>query len=259
MKRINNLLKKFTYKENYIQSSKIAKEIIDFKLKQIFVQRNLKDDDIDKIYEIILDLLGTSTVEGLEIVDSLIRTLKIKGDVCEFGVAQGKTSKLIAYLIRKTKKKLYLFDSFQGLPKPSKEDVLIDDIFNLGSINAYQGKMSHGKHKVLNELSKIKFNKKKLVSNEGFFNQKNLNKFLFPKKISFAYIDFDFYQPILDTLKFLENKLAFKAIVIIDDYGYFSSGVKKAVDYWLKDKDKNFEITKYKTTESSFIKLVKNG
>tara|TARA_Y100000294_G_C8560421_1_gene338867 strand:- start:101 stop:880 length:780 start_codon:yes stop_codon:yes gene_type:complete len=259
MKTINNLLNKISYKENYIRSSKIAKEIIDFRLKQICIKKNFKVRDINRIYEIILDLLGTSTLEGLEIVDSLIRTRKLNGDVCEFGVAQGKTSKLIAYLIKNTNKKLYLFDSFKGLPRPSKEDVLIDDIFNLGDMKAYQGTMSHAKHKVLNELAKIKFNQKKFIINEGFFNQSSLNKFSFPKKISFAYIDFDFYQPILDALKSLENRLMLKGIIIVDDYDHFSSGVKKAVDYWLKNKKKLFEVTKYKTTESSFIKLLKNG
>ncbi len=203
--------------------------------------------------------MGTSALEGLEIIDSLVKTSKVKGDICEFGVAQGKTSKLIAYLIKDMKKKLYLFDSFQGLPRPSKEDTLINDIFSLGNIQAYEGKMCHPKHKVLKEISKVKFSKKKLIINEGFFNQENLHKYSLPNYVSFAYIDFDFYQPILDALKSLENKLTLKSIVIIDDYGHFSSGVKKAVDLWLKGKKKTFKVTKYKTTESSFIKLLKNA
>ena len=66
-------------------------------------------------------------------------------------------------------------------------------------------------------------------------------------------------EEIPDNLKSLENKLTLKSIVIIDDYGHFSSGVKKAVDLWLKGKKKTFKVTKYKTTESSFIKLLKNA
>ncbi len=74
----------------------------------------------------------------------LNRALGLDGDVCEFGVAQGATSALIANEIRGTEKDLWLFDSFEGLPKPTDHDILIDDIFNLGSIDRYQGTMACG-------------------------------------------------------------------------------------------------------------------
>ena len=38
------------------------------------------------------------------------------------------------------------------------------------------------------------FEKVNLVINKGFFNENNKHSFKFPKNISFAYIDFDFYQ-----------------------------------------------------------------
>ena len=44
---------------------------------------------------VLVDLKGTSLVEGLNIANSLLEVLILEGDVCEFGVAQGKTSKLI--------------------------------------------------------------------------------------------------------------------------------------------------------------------
>ena len=65
----------------------------------------------------MLDLKGTSLVEGLNIINSLLGTYELDGDVCEFGVAQGKTSKLIGYLIKNSKKKFYLYDSFEGPPE----------------------------------------------------------------------------------------------------------------------------------------------
>ena len=66
--------------------------------------------------------------------------LSLDGDVCEYGVAQGATSTLIAKTINGMKD-LFLFDSFEGLPKPSKEDGLKDDIFNLGDMSRYEGTM----------------------------------------------------------------------------------------------------------------------
>ena len=56
----------------------------------------------------ILGLIGTSPIEGLKILDSLKKTSILEGDVCEFGVAQGKTSKLIASFLKNKNKKLQI-------------------------------------------------------------------------------------------------------------------------------------------------------
>ena len=70
-------------------------------------------------------------------------------------------------------------------------------------------------------------------------------------------IDFDFYLPTKDVLNVIENKLVKNSSIIIDDYDFFSTGVKTAVDEWLKDKYDLFEIKKIKTINSSFISLRK--
>ena len=118
--------------------------------------KDLKKDNIQQIVRMLRDLKGTSLIESLKILKALNDTINLNGDICEFGVAQGKTSKLMAYMIKNSKKKIYLYDSFQGLPKASKKDILKDDIFNLGKIENYEGKMSHAETKVITELKSIK-------------------------------------------------------------------------------------------------------
>ena len=69
----------------------------------------------------------------------------MSGDICEFGVAQGTTSALMSNEIKGLKERnLWLFDSFEGLPMPTEKDQLKDDIFSLGSIEAYKGTMACG-------------------------------------------------------------------------------------------------------------------
>ena len=51
-----------------------------------------------------------------------------------------------------------------------------------------------------------------------------------PAVICFAYVDFDFYEPIKVTLEFLHVRLPSGTHVLVDDYGWFSSGAKAAVD-----------------------------
>ena len=93
--------------------------------------------------ELLAKLLGTQLSEAVYIINYLHRSLKLPGDVCEFGVAQGATSALLANEIRDTDKLLWLFDSFAGLPKPTEKDTLIHDIFGLGTIESTQGTMAY--------------------------------------------------------------------------------------------------------------------
>ena len=79
--------------------------------------------------KLLARLLGTPPSEAYFIVQGLAKTRLVDGDVCEFGVAQGETSALIANEIADSNKILHLFDSFEGLPRPSEKDQLRDDIF----------------------------------------------------------------------------------------------------------------------------------
>lgn len=245
LKKIINYVVSANHKQSHL-----LKELVFYNLNNKSQKHNL---DYEKLFKLLLELRGTSLVEGLIIVNSLVNVLDCEGDVCEFGVAQGKTSKLIAYIINNTDKKFFLFDSFKGLPKPTKEDELKDDIFNLKNIENYEGKMSHEENKVLNELKIINFKNERLVINKGFFNEKNISNFKIPLKVSFAYLDFDFYQPTFDALIMLEKIMVPNGIIIVDDYDFFSTGIKKAVDYWLNQNIENFKIKKVQTSLSSFV------
>lgn len=61
---------------------------------------------------IMKNLLGTPLSEAYYLVRLLHTTKDIERDVCEFGVAQGMTSKLITNKIKISSKNLHLFDFF---------------------------------------------------------------------------------------------------------------------------------------------------
>jgi hypothetical protein len=50
-----------------------------------------------------------------------------------------------------------------------------------------------------------------------------------PDLVSFAYLDMDLYQSTYDVLKFLVHHTPPRAVIVVDDYDYFSEGVKTAV------------------------------
>jgi O-methyltransferase len=187
----------------------------------------------DGRYRLLAKLQGTPPTEAYSILEALTRCQSLDGDVCEFGVAEGDTSALIANEIIATGKKLHLFDSFEGLPKPTEKDQLIDDIFKLGSMDAYEGKMSFPEASVRKRLQLIGFPESRTFIHKGFIEKTISESELLPKKVSVAYVDFDFYEPIIEALNFLESVLEIGGIVIVDDYGFFSSGAKLAVDEWI--------------------------
>ncbi len=187
--------------------------------------------------KLLARLLGTSPAEAYFIIQSLVKTKDINGSVCEFGVAQGETSALIANEILSSDKIFHLFDSFQGLPKSSRKDQLKDDIFSLGSIERYAGTMSCPEKMVRARLKALSFPLNRFIIHRGFFDQVLRGDVNLPQKVSFAYVDFDLYEPIKQTLNFLHNITLPGAIIIIDDYDFFSTGVKTAVDEFLKERN----------------------
>jgi O-methyltransferase len=179
--------------------------------------------------ELITQLQGTQLLEALHLIWHLNRTLSLEGDVCELGIAQGATSALIANEIRETSKNLWLFDSFEGLSKPTDRDELIDDVFSLGSIERYKGTMACAPKQVIDRLDSIQFPSERVKIVPGFI-EKTAKMDNLPKKVCFAYVDFDLYGPIKIALELLDSKLPIGGTVIVDDYGFFSTGVQAAVD-----------------------------
>jgi O-methyltransferase len=178
-------------------------------------------------------LIGTSREEGYYLLRFLHRSLSLEGDVCEFGIAQGATSTLLASEMMDSQKKIWLFDSFEGLPKPHAKDVLIDDILNLGSMDKYQGRMKCAPSQVLKRMDKLGFPRERIEIVPGFIEE-TIQGQKIPKRVCFAYIDFDFYQPILTALEYLAEHLTVGGYVLVDDYGFFSQGAKTAVDEFMQ-------------------------
>jgi len=218
------------------KSSEMSNEILKFSKELVFLKLPPNSRRVD----LLTKLYGTSVSEAIYLAHYLHLSLKNDGDVCEMGIANGATSAFIANEITHTKKQLYLFDSFQGLSKPTSKDKLIDDILGLGSMDKYQGTMSYPVQEVDSRLKAIGFKKNRTTIIPGFIENSIHSPFV-PKSVCFAYLDFDLYQPIKTGLNFLKSKLTVKSYVIVDDYGHFSSGAKTAVHEFLKE-NKNFKL-----------------
>ena len=251
MNIFKNMLRKIIGKLGYELHRSSSGQRVSFSnfcdLAQAYEQRlnesnNIAIETNDIRPKLLARLLGTPPSEAYFVIHALAKCQNDSGDVCEFGVAQGETSALIANEIQSRKKTLHLFDSFEGLPKPTEKDQLKEDIFSLGSMDAYTGTMSYPEEMVRTRLKTISFPHERFVIHKGFIEQILKDDSNLPKKVSFAFVDFDFYEPIKLTLDFLHQVTSKGTIIIVDDYDYFSTGAKTAVDEFVEEKNSSEKI-----------------
>ena len=186
-----------------------------------------------------------------KIIETARRCLGVSGDFVELGCYKGDTSLMLAEILRDYQsgtcgklvensdmeaKKLWIYDSFEGLPEKREEDESA-----LG-VNFKSGELFVTKREV-----KERFLRAGLpvpVIKKAWFS--DLKDEDLPKKICFAFLDGDFYESILDSLKLVENKMSGGGVVIVHDYANQElPGVAKAVDEWLSKK--NLKTSTYKS------------
>ena len=144
---------------------------------------------------------------------------ELDGDMAEVGVYQGGSAKIICDV--KRNRKLFLFDTFKGLPELSDIDTLF-------------GK-KHWKKNQFNDTS-LEAVKDYLSSYENV----QIIKGEFPKtadsigdsKFSFVHLDVDLYRSTIECLKFFYPRLVKGGIILVHDY--FADGIQKAFKEFLQ-------------------------
>lgn len=163
-------------------------------------------------------------------IDVIMRELKrvidknVSGDVVEFGCYIGTTSVYIAKLLMTTSRELYVYDSFAGLPEKHHKDTS-----PLG-VQFIAGELLASKKQFIKNMMQAGVTMPHIK--KAWFS--DLQPTDVPTKVSFAFLDGDYYLSVLDPLKLLDKCLQPGATIVVDDYGNAAlPGVAKAVDEWL--------------------------
>lgn len=167
--------------------------------------------------------------KGIEIITRELKQVidrNVTGDVVEFGCYLGGTSIFIADTLKSSvnAREFYVYDSFSGLPEKTKED-----ISPLGN-NFRPGELLAPKKQFIKNI--LQFGVPMPIIKKAWFSDLTTNDV--PKKISFVFLDGDYYASIVDPLKLVEGYLTPGATIVVDDYNNEAlPGVTKAVDEWL--------------------------
>ena len=248
-----NRQSKLTFSEE--QLLKALTELSTLYKKFVFYNELATDEECLKI---LSNSMYTKFGTGLHLIDYLRQSLSLEGDVCEFGVAQGAVSALLANEIKKTDKNLWLFDSFESLPEASEKNVPGNDPGDSGTNEYYKGPLSFPEDMVKTRLSEINFPPDRIRIVPGFI-EKTIHGHDLPQAVCFAYVDLNYYQPILIALNFLDTVLQPGGFMIVDDYDFVSRGVKNAVDEFFNARKEKYTIKFPVQPEGKFCILCKNN
>ena len=182
-------------------------------------------------------------------LSQLIEKNKIEGAFVECGVYKGGCIAVMAYVADRARsgRKIWLFDSFEGLPEPSKKDGAKAKKYatnrnsgKLSSINECVGRIQDVK-KIL--FSKLKIDKKNVIIKKGWFQNTLPEVKESIGRISILRLDGDWYDSTKCCLDNLFNNVVPGGYIILDDYGAWE-GCKKATDKFLTESKLNVELKK---------------
>jgi len=154
------------------------------------------------------------------------------GDVAEFGVYGGESASRLYAVIVYYKKKLYLFDSFTGLPKLSKHD---------SPVVFYEHRFSDtSEAQVLRRLGTNGSNGQIVIYKGMFSDTIHLIK---DKRFCFINIDCDLYEGYKLILETLYDNLNVGGVFRLDDYReQHCDGATRAVDEFAARYGLNVEL-----------------
>lgn len=190
--------------------------------------------------------------------DEYIRNLQLakqvddlEGVVVECGVWRGGMIAGIAFILD-SKKKYYLFDSFEGLPPAKPNDGIgatkwqseTDSPVYFDNCKAEITFAQTAMKMALNSMDDVHIVK-------GWFSETLVDK-NFNEKISLLRLDGDWYDSTMECLEFFFPKVILGGLIIIDDY-HFWEGCSKAVHDYLSN-HKSFERISQFDDRTAFIR-----
>ena len=205
--------------------------------------------DLENEFYTIWKEVHTYTMTSVERGYSLFKAVeyivknKIPGNLVECGVWKGGSCMLIAKALKlfgDSDRKIYLYDTYEGMPKPTKEDVISWNGRSVlekweedkSGIKDNFGSWAVGLEEVKDNVLSTGYPEDLFVFVPGDVALTLKDKK--PDKISLLRLDTDWYASTVEELETLYPLLSNRGVLIIDDYGHFD-GARKAVDEYFEN------------------------
>ena len=208
---MTNKTRKVVYNSRSIGSI-LSKFATNFQFKLLYFYKD--KEVIDLIKQIKKEVDFAFYPYEAFMIHSIVKTqTTIEGDLAEVGVYQGGSAKLICEV--KKGKKLYLFDTFTGLPEVSNEDT------HFGEKHWHDNEFSNTSAESIRKLLD-KYENVHII--EGNFPESGRE--IIEKSFCFVHLDVDLYKSTIDALRFFFPKMVQGGVILIHDF--HSDGIQKA-------------------------------
>lgn len=183
----------------------------------------LEDREFIRLYESLVAPGNNHSFDRKYVLDQLCKlALAVPGDTAECGSFRGATSHIICRKISGSGRKHHVFDSFEGLSAPGKDDGVW---WVPGSLSASEDTVRH----CLRDFDFVEYYKGWIP--ERFSAVRD-------RVFSLVHVDVDLYQPTLDSVAFFYDRMSPGGLMLFDDYGFSTCpGAKKAVDEFFARKN----------------------
>lgn len=167
--------------------------------------------------------------------------LSVPGVFVECGVAAGAQIMVMKYAIGDGNKKIYAFDSFEGIPmagefdtsQPGIGEIVHDKMKPLSERLISSGITVHSKDNVVKNFHAVGLPLDNIIFIKGWFQDTLPIHSKGISKISLLRLDGDLYESTIVCLEYLYPLVSVGGVIIIDDYAL--DGAKKAVSDYFKD------------------------
>ena len=190
--------------------------------------------------------------QNYDLIDLLLSSIVLEGDIIEFGVWRGHMTKRMAAVVKNAdaKKRLYDCDSFEGF---GDEVITSQDTSLFRSVNRLKKKFNAA-NDVPDKLDDFfKYFDLDGMCIKGFFSQ-SLSTIDNTAKYCFAHVDCDAYTSHLDCLNYVYHRMSKDGCIVFDDYDKKRwPGATKAVDEFLLDKPEKIKFSENKDNPAWYI------
>jgi len=209
-----------------------------------YTQQKKKYENYNEVINLVKSYTVTKPQSIVALVDSVkyVVNNKIPGSIVECGVWRGGSMMAIAKTLldlNQSDRELYLFDTFEGMPKPTNFDRRKRD--NQKAIVDFKKEQTGNNSSdwVMASIEDVKkavysvgYNKNKIHFIKGLVEQTIPDKA--PGVISLLRLDTDWYESTSHELVHLFPRLSNGGVIILDDYDHWT-GSKKAVDEYISN------------------------
>ena len=204
--------------------------------------------------ELLAELESTPVSQALWMIRHLHVAADVPGDVCVFGVGKGAAAALLANELRDCDRELWLYDTFErpaerGVPRaiPQQPSVAVGALLGVGhsvADRADRAERPFGQNvrEVRARLDDVGFPETRTHIIAGELDEE-VTRDRVPDRICLALVDGSLHDPTRIALGLLHDHLPIGGAVVVDGYGWFTTGAKAAVDRFAERHADQYELT----------------